>query len=368
MFLKISNMKKFFSVLMMVFFCNVLFAQNDEVNLIKPIVESPAITGSQMRTFVAMNNYKNWGIIKLGLDSTMRTKTGKGVKICICDTGMPNHRDFNNGNIKLAESFIGGDGDVVDYNGHSTHVGGIILEIARESDLFFAKVLDKNGGGSITGVAAGINWCVDSKADIINLSLGSSQPSPIMKKAIDRAIEKGILVIAAAGNEGQNPNGNSMGYPAKYEETIAIGSINKNLDVSYFSSSGEQGDVVAPGESILSTWLNDEYIILSGTSMATPFVVGMAALKMEGGLDSVDFERIFENSANDMMDPGFDNVSFWGYVTPKFYNERDTSIVEPPVVENPNQKITNWTPIIVGGVFIIILLLMFFKGKKNDGT
>lgn len=354
-------MKKLVFVLM-IFISGFSFAQ--DVELIKPIVESPIIASEQMKSFVNMQ-FKNWGIEKLKLNEVMKSKTGKGVKICICDTGESIHKDHRK-QVVESKNFITGE-DVIDGNGHSTHVSGIINEIAPDAELYFAKVLSNRGRGNMLGVAGGIDWCVSKGVHIINMSLGSKQPNAAIEKSLNIARDKKVLVIAAAGNEGQSKTENTMGYPSKYEQVIAVGSINDKIVVSDFSSSGKEGDVVAPGQSILSTWLNDDYIVLSGTSMATPYVAGMAALRMEDNLDDYDLEVIYEKSANDILQEGFDVISFWGYVNNDFFENRDTSVVDPPNGEEPSgdESILNFRLILFGVAIVVVIFLLYRYHKTK---
>ena len=361
-------MKKEFMLMLMVCFTVNLFSQ--DFKLIEPTIESPVINAKEVKAFAAMNNYRNWGIKKLELDEIMKGKSGEGIKVCVCDTGMSTHKDLD-GRVKDAESFIIGlngeiNKDVVDYNGHSTHVSGTVNEIAPNVEFYFAKVLDKNGNGYIKGVANGIKWCIEKDVDIINMSLGAPSPSQEIKKLIDEAREEDILVIAAAGNNGQSETQNTMGYPARYENVIAVGSINKELNVSMFSSSGEEGDVVAPGELILSNWLNDDYIILSGTSMATPYVAAMAALRLEGEKDSLLIEDLYERTATDIREEGFDKISFWGYVNNDFYIENDTTIISPPNDGDGSVGIKwSWQLIVFSLIIVGVVGGLFLYHKKK---
>ena len=344
-----------------------------QIKLIEPIRESEPMTIHKARSLIGVQSFRNWGIEKLELQNIMNTQKGAGIRICICDTGRPNHNDLN-GNISESKNFTS-DADDFDEYGHSTHVAGIVHEIAPEARLYFAKVLDHNGSGTSPGVAAGIDWCIFRKANIINLSLGSPSPSAVIKKAIQDAAMFDIVVVAAAGNDGQSETENKMGYPARYNETIAIGSINDLLNTSYFSSSGDEGDVMAPGEKILSTWLNGNYIVLSGTSMATPFVSGVAALYLEKYGTIAGLEKVFETSATDMNPAGFDRYSFWGFVTPQRIFEKDTvetppqdTIIEEPI-PNPGDPLpfpSGWQWVFVGGAVIGIFILVYFSWKKQQ--
>ena len=304
-------------------------SQEDEVRLIEPIKETAPMSLTQARSFSKKQSFRNWGVEALQLNSIMTKYSGKGVKVCICDTGEPEHNTLK-GSIKESINFST-DSNAKDQNGHSTHVAGIVNEIAPDAELYFAKVLNKNGSGSNTRVKNGIDWCVYKKADIINLSLGSPSPSPVIKEAIDAAIKNKILIVAAVGNDGtRNDQTDIIGYPAKYEETLATGSINRQLKVSEFSSQGKSGDIVAPGESILSTWLNNQYIVLSGTSMATPYTSGVAALYLEKYGSTAYAERFFEQFANDIAPKGFDTRAFWGNVDPPKLFKPDSLIIDFP--------------------------------------
>lgn len=173
-------------------------------------------------------------------------------------------------------------------NGHfvsNTHVTGIIcaqnndigvVGVAPKSKVIPIKVLDKQGSGSLTTVAKGIRWAVDvAKADIITMSLGSPGRIQEVRKAIQYAAKRGVPTFVAAGNAGDTEE---VFYPAAYPETIAIGSISQNFNRSKFSNTGKNLDFMAPGHKILSTVPDNWYAILSGTSMACPFVAGIAAL------------------------------------------------------------------------------------------
>ena len=124
-------------------------------------------------------------------------------------------------------------------------------------------------------VAAGIVYAADEGADIINLSLGSMVGSQVTKDAVDYAAEKGVTVIASAGNSG----GTLPGYPARYENVVAVGAVDPNGARSSFSNKG--GDIWAPGRDVHTTYLDDGYKALNGTSFSAPYVAAMAAV-LEG--------------------------------------------------------------------------------------
>lgn len=243
------------------------------------------------------------GIELIAAPKIWEKSKGKGITIAILDTGCDvTHPD-------LSEQIVGGrnftnddDGnpdEYNDYNGHGTHVAGTIaaaqnnngvIGVAPEAGLLILKVLDKNGSGQYDWIINGINYAVDQKADIISMSLGGSADVPELHKAIQNAIANQILVVCAAGNEGDgNDFSDEFSYPGSYNEVISVGSSNLQRRSSEFSNSNNEVDLVAPGEEILSTYLNGTYAKLSGTSMATPHVSGALALIKD--IVNKNFER-----------------------------------------------------------------------------
>jgi len=194
-------------------------------------------------------------------------------------------------------------------NGHfvsNTHVSGIIcaenndigvVGVAPKTKIIPIKVLDKNGNGNLENVSKAIIWAADQKVDFITMSLGSPEKIDIVHNAIKYAISKKVVIFCAAGNAG---NQRKIFYPAAYKEVIGIGAVDENFNLAGFSCTGPDLDFVAPGVEILSTVPNNWYAILSGTSMANPFVTGIACLllsyKKKNNLD------IKLETANDYID------------------------------------------------------------------
>jgi subtilisin len=136
------------------------------------------------------------------------------------------------------------------------------------------KVLGDNGEGGLEGIMQGVDWAIQNKFDIISMSLGCDQKPPEMyHKIFQLAAEAGIIIVAASGNENT-----TVGWPAAYEEILSVGAVDQDEKRAEFSNFGKRLDVVAPGVDILSTYPGNRYAILSGTSMATPMVVGALAL------------------------------------------------------------------------------------------
>jgi subtilisin family serine protease len=232
-----------------------------------------------------LSEHVGWGLKDLKVpESWMKTK-GEGVVIMVIDSGVVNHPDIGDNEIKkFSKSFIMESPQ--DINGHSSHVGGIIsaknnamgiVGVAPLAKIISVKVIDKYGKTNEAVLKKALEYAIKVKPDIINMSLGSydKQPSlePLYKKLI---YELNIPIVCAAGNFGKK----GVMYPAKYPYTISVGSYKEGGSLSDFSSFCNENNVdfVAPGDSVLSTYLNGQYAILSGTSMAAPFVSGILAL------------------------------------------------------------------------------------------
>jgi major intracellular serine protease len=243
------------------------------------------------------------GVEMIQAPAVWEKSTGKGITIAILDTGCDlthpelkdriiggrNFTNDDNGNIEIFR----------DYNGHGTHVAGTIaasrnvkgvVGVAPEANLLIIKVLDRNGSGQYDWIINGISYAIEQKVDIISMSLGGPADVPELHEVIQKAVANNILVVCAAGNEGDGQDATEeLAYPGSYNEVISVGAINLERKISDFSNSNKEVDVVAPGENILSTYLKGRYAKLSGTSMATPHVAG--ALAIIKGLTNQTFER-----------------------------------------------------------------------------
>lgn len=216
---------------------------------------------------------------------------GANVKIAVLDTGCDvNHPDLA-GRIAGVRNFTSEDNGrkylVTDYNGHGTHVAGTIaanenssgvVGVAPNARLYILKVLT-NHGGTIDWLISAIKYAMFLNVDIITMSLGTSYNDYRLHNIIKQAVAQNISVVCAAGNEGDSSaSTNEYSYPAAYPESICVGSIGSTLQASSFTNSNDQIDVVALGESVTSTYPNNLYAIMSGTSQATPHVTGALAL------------------------------------------------------------------------------------------
>ncbi|MFC1679417.1 S8 family peptidase [Elusimicrobiota bacterium] len=235
-----------------------------------------------------------WGIKRVKAPSIWQTTTGKGVKVAIIDTGI----DYTHPDI--APNYVGGynavdpEADPMDDHGHGTHVAGtigaaaaeMVVGVAPRASLYGVKVLDANGGGSYATIIAGIQWAVENRMDVVNMSLGG--PSiEALEEAVKKAAEAGVVIVAAAGND---PNA-SVSAPARYPETIAVSASTFEDELAFFSTTGPEIDFIAPGHEIDSCWIGGQVARLSGTSMASPHVAGLAALAVSMGAKGVDEVR-----------------------------------------------------------------------------
>ncbi|QFT90355.1 Major intracellular serine protease precursor [Bacillus sp. THAF10] len=218
---------------------------------------------------------------------------GKDMVIAVIDTGCDTKHPDLHGRILEGKNFTdddnGAEDNITDYNGHGTHVAGTIAAInpasgvvgvAPEAKLIILKALGgKNGSGEYEWIVNAINYAVSKNVDIISMSLGGPLDVSELHDAIKAAVNQNILVVCAAGNEGDgNHHTDEFSYPAAYTEVISVGSISLQRKSSYFTNSNNEIDLVAPGERIISTIPDGRYAVYSGTSMSAPHVAGALAL------------------------------------------------------------------------------------------
>jgi thermitase len=225
-----------------------------------------------------------WDMAKIQTPEAWDVTTGSPtITIAILDTGVDlDHPDLANkiiSNIKFSNSAT-----TDDVYGHGTHVAGIaaamtnngigVAGLGYSCSIVNVKVLDDNGMGAYSWIVSGIIWAADNGADIINLSLGAPYASSALEDAVNYAWGKGVVIVAAAGNNGDT----TPMYPAYYTNCIAVAATDANDARASWSNYGDWVDVAAPGVSIYSTLKDNSYGYLSGTSMASPHIAGLAAL------------------------------------------------------------------------------------------
>ena len=209
--------------------------------------------------------------------------TGKDtVKVAVLDSGIDKTSDIV---LEDAVNFVPDQG-VDDQTGHGTIVSNLLAKSDETKDgiittgdnikLSEVRVLDENNQAPVSRVVEGLQWCIDHQIDIVNMSFGMDSNSQVLHQVIQQMQEKGILMIAAAGNNGEQA-GTHVQYPAAYSEVIGVGSVDENLSYSSFSAKGDQVELMAPGENIPITTYWDIQGVGSGTSYAAPQVTAIAA-------------------------------------------------------------------------------------------
>lgn len=235
-----------------------------------------------------------WGIQRVNAQAAWAKTMGQGVRVAVIDTGIDaNHPDLKG---QVAGGYdAAGSGTWFDENSHGTHVSGTIagildgkgvVGVAPKARLYAVKVLDKSGGGRLSSIIKGLVWCAKNDMQVANMSLGAPIGSVFMKLAVKYAAMKGVVLVAAAGN-----SGGSVGYPAGYDEAIAIAASDSNDRIAEFSSRGKKVEFIAPGVDVKSSIPGGGWDVYSGTSMATPHVTGLAALAVSRGARGVDAVR-----------------------------------------------------------------------------
>ena len=241
-----------------------------------------------------------WGIQACRAD--VSTWSGQGIAVAVLDTGFDaGHPDFGGRSVTM-RSFVPGE-SAQDGHGHGTHCIGTACGpktpstgprygVAHGADIHVGKVLSNGGSGTDGGILAGIDWAVESGCAVISMSLGADVPRehPPYTVAGKRSLDKGCLIVAAAGNNAMRTqlDFGFVGAPANSPFVLAVAALNQQLDLAYFSARtlpdarGGQIDVAGPGYQIYSSWpMPTRYRAISGTSMATPHVSGLAALWAE---------------------------------------------------------------------------------------
>lgn len=228
---------------------------------------------------------KVWGVAAIHAPQANKLKngSGEGVTVCVVDTGAAtDHPELAGqviGGAGIVKSTTPGKEEYYDDMGHGTHVsctiaakGVQIPSVAHKAKIYAVKVLDADGSGTDADVADGIKACI-GHAQVINMSLGGSQPSPIIQAAMKAAKKAGIMIACAAGND-PGP----IGYPAKYPECKAITAIDSQMHIASFSSTGPETAFAAPGVKVYSCLPGGKYEAWDGTSMATPHVAAVMAI------------------------------------------------------------------------------------------
>ncbi|MCB9675203.1 MAG: peptidase S8 [Alphaproteobacteria bacterium] len=282
---------------------------------------------------------RQWNLKMLGVEQCWDTTRGAGITVAVVDTGVHPFGQDTPVNLLPGIDLVDGDSDADDPHGHGTHVAGTIAQatdngvgvagMAPDVNILPVRVINENGGGSSFAIARGIIWAVQAGADVINLSIGSDNGAGAEMQAIEYALSQGVVVVAAAGNDGRD----QLSFPAAYAGVIAVGAVDALGEVTEYSNYGFGLDVVAPGglvardddndnspDGILQETVNADgqtgFAFLQGTSMAAPHVSATAALLLAAGARPAEIETLLKGTARDVGEPGFDDRSGFGLIDP----------------------------------------------------
>ncbi|MBE9217111.1 peptidase S8 [Plectonema cf. radiosum LEGE 06105] len=299
--------------------------EKDEIARLAEYLPSPDTIVEEIKpAFKGANDpfySKQWHLHNINVEGAWDKTKGKGVTVAVIDTGITQVRDLVETEFVKGYDFVNDRENANDDNGHGTHVAGTIAQatnnswgvagIAYEARLMPLKVLSSYGGGTVADIAEAIKFAADNGADVINMSLGGGGESQLMKDAINYAHSKGVVIIAAAGNENQN----SASYPARYPKVFAVSALGPDGEKAPYSNYGAGVDISAPGGSdagkILQATVDmdskgeEVFLGLQGTSMAAPHVAGVAALIKATGVEQPDqIFKVLTESARSIQDDG----------------------------------------------------------------
>ncbi len=267
---------------------DVQFAEEDHVIQVEPVTETTPI---DIRNTITTTNdplvEQQWGLANINAPGAwdLARISPVSAAIAILDTGINyNHPDLRRKIIHQAN--FSSSPTVEDIHGHGTHVAGIAAAVTNNgngiagvsynsSALMNIKVLGDDGGGTNSNVAEGIIYAANIGAHVINMSFGSGVSNETIRAAVTYAYNRGVLLVAAAGNSSST----AEHFPAAYQQVLAVAATNQSNELASFSNFGSWVDIAAPGQDILSTYTGDTpYRVASGTSQATPFISGLAGL------------------------------------------------------------------------------------------
>ena len=323
--------------------------------------------------------------------------SGKHITVAVIDTGVAVGSDLKKENIKEGISFVPSEPTTLDENGHGTHVTGTIAQntnnkigvtgIAPDCTIIPYKVLGKFGGGQSEWVAAAIDAATKADVDVINLSLGGPKSS-IVQNAVKKAIDKGIIIVAATGNSGRE----GVSYPAAYDGVIGVASVGPNLKRAPYSTFGAEVDIAAPGgvlnnpdpskeearggilqQTITHTNSSTfQFRSLQGTSMASPHVAGTIALLLGAGAKKEDIPTLIYENTKDLETSGHDKYTGHGLIQPKtalskILKQQGVNIEAKKSNQQSNQQsnkdnMGHWSNQHLIYAFILTAILCLFSG------
>jgi subtilisin len=286
--------------------------------------ERPAKISKKYKASPQPAQFLPWGVNKIDAELVVLPgdPANHQVPVAIIDTGIYySHPDLV-GNANAGPSFVYGTPTSLDDEGHGTHVAGTVaavkntigvVGVAPKAKVWGVKVLDRYGSGYYSAIASGLDWAADHGMKVANMSLGGSYNSMALQAACAAANADGVLLVAAAGNDGKK---GKPSYPGAYPSVVCVSATTSQDKLATFSSRGPHVDLSAPGEGISSTVMPASYQSWSGTSMATPHVSGAAALVWGANpsFTNNDVRLRLQSTAVDLGTPGLDPQFGWGRV------------------------------------------------------
>jgi len=283
-----------------------------EQTTLEPIIPNDALYSDYQWNLTSIGTEKGWNL----------SRGGEDVVVAVLDTGVQqDHPDLRD-QLTTGYNVIDGSSVAEDDVGHGTHVAGIIGAAVNNNEgvagiswynrIMPVKVLDSSGAGTTYSVAEGIIWAADNGAKVINMSLGNYASAEFLHDAIRYAYDRDVVLIAASGND----NTSRPGFPAAYPEVFAVAATDAHGARASFSNYGDYIDVAAPGDGIASTYPGSQYAALSGTSMASPHVAGLAALIRTKNplLTNEEVMEIMRQTATDLGKRGKDDEFGYGQI------------------------------------------------------
>ncbi|MEV6343857.1 S8 family serine peptidase [Actinoplanes sp. NPDC051851] len=292
---------------------------------------------------------QQWGLAKTHAPQAWQRSTGAGVIVAVLDTGVDAHQIDLFGKVLPGwDAVADKPGGTIDPHGHGTHVAGTIAAntgntigvsgFAPNARILPVRVLEKDGSGYMSNTAEGIVWATDHGAQVINMSMGSPGRTAAVTNAIAYARGRGVVVVAAAGNE--RADGSPTSWPAADPGVIAVAATDPADHVAPFSNAGPYVDVAAPGARIMSTYpsaLGASFVSMSGTSMASPQVAALAALlkAYRPALTPDQVERAITGTAADLGPAGRDDDYGYGRIDAAAALAAVTPATKAPVTKAP---------------------------------